>query len=501
MSDIPNILIVDDEPTICNYLQKLLSKKHYQVATADSGREALKKVDQNSYDLVLLDLILPDLKGYQVMDYIKCQSPETLVIIITGYATIESAIEALRKGAYDYIRKPIEKEDLLKTTANALDYKRLIINRKLSEIALQESEERFRNLVENSLIGISIIQNNNIIYQNPEQHNLFGGLSDSFEISDFKYIHSDDITKVKKAYESILSGNAQSVQIDFRFSPSGKFGDRTYMRWVQCRASVFKYLGEDAILVNMMDITRPKELEHLVMIKHKMASLGRVAAGIAHEIRNPLTGINSYLFTLEDLCDADTFKPDNLPMMKQISGQIQVASNKIESVVKRVLDFSKPNRPKMAKIDLNQSLLEAINLSSVTLRKMGIRVETSLAENLPNCYGDAHLIEQVILNLINNATRAINKDDNVKMIKITSYSANQSLIICIADSGRGVPIKLRDKIFDPFFTTYPDGYGIGLSIAQRIVTDHNGTIRVGTSKLGGAEFSIDLPAEKRMNPR
>jgi PAS domain S-box-containing protein len=501
MPDIPNILVVDDDPDICKYLEDILSRERYKTVIVDCGREAIKRVNQTNFDLTILDLSLPDVDGEKVMDHIKQKNPESIVIIITGFASIESAIKTLRKGAYDYIRKPFERQKILKTIENAFENKRLKDERKNSEVALRESEERFRNLVENSLIGICIIQNNQIVYKNREQRKLLGKLPDSFESSILEFLHPDDVTRIKKFYEGILSGELKTVETGFRFSPSRRFKDQLDIKWVQCHASTFNYLGKEAVLVNMMDITRAKELEYLVMIKHKMASLGRVAAGIAHEIRNPLTGINSYLYTLEDICDEDTFNPDEIKMIKKIAGQIQTASNKIESVIKRVLDFSRPGTPKMVKINLNQSLLEAIKLSSATLRKKGIKMETSLDDNLPECYGDAHLIEQVILNLINNATQIMSEKDVKKIIKVTSYFENQSLFMRVADSGPGVPTKLSERIFDPFFTTQHDGSGIGLSLAQRIIADHGGTITVGTSEWDGAEFSIELPLEKRMGPR
>ncbi|MDY6792556.1 MAG: response regulator [Thermodesulfobacteriota bacterium] len=501
MPDIPNVLVVDDDPEICKYLEDILSRKPYKITVADCGGEAIKRVNRTSFDLVLLDLSLPDMEGYKVMDHIKRKSPDSLVIIITGFASIESAIKALRKGAYDYIRKPFEQQELLTTTENALENKRLRDSRKESEVALRESEERFRNLVENSLIGICIIQEDKIVYHNREQGHLLGKLPDSYQITKFEFLHPDDLAKVQRLYKGMRSGKIKTAETDFRFSPSCKFSDQADIKWVQCHASVFNYQGKESILVNMMDVSRAKELEYLIMIKHKMASLGRVAAGIAHEIRNPLTGINSYLYTLEDLCDNDTFSPESIKMIKKIAGQIQTASNKIESVIKRVLDFSKPGTPKMIKINLNQSLSEAIDLSTATLRKKGIKIETSLADNLPECYGDEHLMEQVILNLINNATQIMNEKDDNKMIKVTSHFEKQSLFIRVADSGPGVPLKLRERIFDPFFTTHQDGSGIGLSLAQRIVADHGGTITVGSSEWGGAEFSIELPIEKRIGPR
>ncbi|NNL43502.1 MAG: response regulator, partial [Desulfobacterales bacterium] len=334
MTDIPNVLVVDDDPDICKYLKDILSRKHYKTTIVDCGRDAIESVNQADYDIVLLDLSLPDIEGYKVMVHIKQKNPESIVIIITGFASIDSAIKTLRKGAYDYIRKPFERQKILKTIENALENKRLRNDRKKSEVALRESEERFRNLVENSLIGICIIQDKKIVYKNREQRKILGKLPDSFETNSLEFLHPDDASKVKHFYEGILSGKFQTIETDFRFSPSSKFKEQVDVKWVQCHASTFNYLGKEAILVNMMDITRAKELEYLVMIKHKMASLGRVAAGIAHEIRNPLTGINSYLYTLEDICDADTLSPEDIKMTKRIAGQIQTASNKIESVIK-----------------------------------------------------------------------------------------------------------------------------------------------------------------------
>jgi signal transduction histidine kinase len=260
------------------------------------------------------------------------------------------------------------------------------------------------------------------------------------------------------------------------------------------------YEGGEAILVNLMDITRAKELEQILRVKSKMISLGRVAAGIAHEIRNPLTGINSYLYTLEDLLDEEILGVESMQVMKRIVEQLQNASNKIESVIKRVLDFSRPGAPAMALINLNHSLEEAINLSAVSLRKKGIRIEKSLDQDLPQCYGDVHLMEQVILNLIDNAVKAMENTDGPRLLKISSGSQENSIFIYVSDSGPGVPLGIREKIFDPFFTTETDGSGIGLAISQRIVNDHNGSIRVDSNEWGGAEFTIELPIEKRMNP-
>jgi C4-dicarboxylate-specific signal transduction histidine kinase len=121
--------------------------------------------------------------------------------------------------------------------------------------------------------------------------------------------------------------------------------------------------------------------------------------------------------------------------------------------------------------------------------------------NLPHCYIDSGLIEQVLFNLIVNASDAMEQTDGPKKLEVKSYSKNNTVLMIVSDSGPGIPEELKDRIFDPFFTTKDDGAGIGLNITQRIIADHNGSIKVGTSKLGGAEFTIELPIEKRTIPR
>ena len=223
-----------------------------------------------------------------------------------------------------------------------------------AEEARRESEQRFRDLVENSLIGISIIQDNRIIYQNRIQSDLLGPLPDTFQIDGFDCLHPDDVEKVKELYQRLLSGETHTVEMDLRLYPPGNKGSKAEPKWAQCRASVINLQGKEAILVNMIDVTRARELENLIVIKNKMVSLGRVAAGMAHEIRNPLTGVNSYLYTLESLCGSEAIEGENIQMMRQIVTPIQSASNKIESVIKRVLDFSKPSVPKMVLLNINQ---------------------------------------------------------------------------------------------------------------------------------------------------
>ncbi len=366
-------------------------------------------------------------------------------------------------------------------------------SRRHAEGALLKSEKRFRTLVENSLTGICIVQDNRIVYYNPEQERLYGPMSGSPKFSDIhQNIHPDDIEKVNSFSKSMALTEVENLETDLRFYPTDKNSMGSNVKWVHCRTTLIDYQGKEAILVNMMDITRTKELEHLLKIRDKMTSLGRVAAGMAHEIRNPLSGINIYLNTLEKIYN----RGDDLEKIKGIIGQIQSASNKIESIIKRVMDFSKPGTPKFIKTDINQPIDEALSLSSVTLRKRGIAVEKVLADDLPQPRLDHHLIEQVILNLINNATESMKHMDSEKKIEVAASLKGKNIIVSVSDSGPGVPEEIADNVFDPFYTTKDGSTGIGLSLSNRIVEDHGGAFTLSKSKWGGARFSFEIPLER-----
>lgn len=159
------------------------------------------------------------------------------------------------------------------------------------------------------------------------------------------------------------------------------------------------------------------------------------------------------------------------------------------------MDFSRPGEPKFTLMDINQPIKEAVNLSSVTLRKSGIQVLTALSDDLPKCNADLHMIEQVILNLINNASEAMQNMDKDKKINISSFLQKGAICIRVCDSGPGVPEGIIKNIFDPFFTTKSSGSGIGLSICHRIITDHGGSLQISTAEPSGAEFIVRIPID------
>ncbi|MCG8615407.1 MAG: ATP-binding protein, partial [Desulfobacterales bacterium] len=235
--------------------------------------------------------------------------------------------------------------------------------------------------------------------------------------------------------------------------------------------------------------------------------LGRVAAGIGHEVRNPLSGINIYLRSIEKGV-ADPTKAHKIgPAIEAI----RTASGKMEGVVKRVIDFSKPCEPKVVAMDINDPVTDAVDLAAMGMGKKGVTLTTDMTENLPRCKAEPNLIEEVVLNLINNAVDAMNGQVGERQIRVVTEACGNLVRLTVEDTGPGVPADLAEKVFEPFYTTKAYSTGIGLSLCHRIITDHKGHIRVETARKdgaddpGGARFVVELPAlpndGKHLQPR
>ncbi|BEQ13609.1 cache domain-containing protein [Desulfoferula mesophila] len=364
-----------------------------------------------------------------------------------------------------------------------------ITRRREMDQALAESERRFRTLVENAQVGIAIVQSGRAVYCNPEARRILGPADTPFELASLGPASDPRLAKFLALATAPDNGGEPRAEegqdLDLGFAAAE--GQGTGARWVHCRAGGIKYQGHRARLIIMLDITKARELERLVSIQDKMASLGRVAAGIAHEIRNPLSGINLYLSALSG-------KTQGMAEVEDILTKMRAASERIEGVIKRVLDFSRPTAPKVSLLNLNQVVGNVMELSAVTLRKAGVTLEASLAESLPLAHADRQLLEQVLMNLITNAVQALAEAEGEKKIGLDSSLELDRIVIRVSDSGPGVPPALREKVFDPFFTGRREGSGIGLSLCHRIVSDHGGKLSVSQSRWGGAMFTMELPA-------
>ena len=367
------------------------------------------------------------------------------------------------------------------------------LNRLDLEADQEESKKRFETLIANSLNCISIIQDNRIVYQNPGLRKVHQLITRAFDPPNFDSIYPGDQNRIQSLYQGLLSDSQRHIDTDFRYYPHGHEKSDAAIRWAKISARKITYLGIESVLTNMMDITDSREVENFLRIQDKMTSLGRVTAGIAHEIRNPLSGIYVYLKALKKIYN----NMGDIENVVTIIDKVELASKKFESIIKRVMDFSKPGRPQFVLSNINQNIDEVTKLTAVTLRKNNIDFVKKLDPDIPECWNEPQLIEQVVLNLITNAAEAMKDFTGEKYIKLETYMRKNVIAISIEDSGPGVPLSSQTKIFDPFYTTKSNSSGIGLSICHRIITDHGGSLKLITGRTAGAKFIIELPIDSR----
>lgn len=230
------------------------------------------------------------------------------------------------------------------------------------------------------------------------------------------------------------------------------------------------------------------EAQKQIFHAEKLASVGRLASGVAHEINNPLNGIKNCLYAMER-------EPENLAQTKTYLELANEGIDHIALIVQKLLGFSRQQSKQISKINLNEDIEKVISLLQYRLEKNNIEISTDLAPNLPPIQADSHLIQEVIMNLLLNSFDSI--EDNGKITVITALKDNDSVYLEISDDGAGIDAANLDNIFDPFFTTKDDGQGtgLGLSVSLGIVENHGGKISVTSTQGKNTTFHVTLPIQ------
>jgi PAS domain S-box-containing protein len=493
-----SVLLIDDEPNFCTGLKLLLEADSYAVDISHSGQEALFRLENTCFDAVLLDLGLPDISGLTLAGTLKEKYPDTVVIILTGFATLENAVEALRGGVYDYLKKPFDPEQLLRTLARGIEYKAL-------ERKLLNSEKRFRQLSRATWEGIIIYDEGNLLQANNQLCEMFG--------------YEEEELLGRQIFDILLDRNTiKAMHLQSGPDTIGPFEaiairqDKSRFP-VEIRVKQIDYSGRSAQVAAIRDVTTCQlAMEKQLALQQKLAdakrmeSLGLMAGSVAHDLNNIMAGIITYPeLLLMDL-------PKDFKYRKEIK-MICDAGKRAAAVVSDLLTVARGANSKKEVYNLNTLVSGYIN--SVECRELYSRYpKISISSNMdPDILNTSCSIVHVtksIMNLVNNAAESIEGNGNIRIetgnclieAPIHGYEiieAGEYVILRVADDGRGISARDMPCIFDPFYSKKVlgrSGTGLGLAVVWNTVHDHGGYLDV-QSNMEGTTFTLYFPVTKQ----
>ncbi len=514
MSEKPAVFVVDDEKRMCESLKALLGPRGYEVTAFTSGELALRTIGDKSYDLFLLDICIPDLDGFSLMEHILNRLPDTPVIMMTGDVSVDSAVKALRHGAYDYLKKPFETEELVKTIDNALRQKMLQEINQEMEDRLRTSERRFRFMVQNSPDMIYTLDaKGKFTFINNAAERLFGYRSTDLVGKPYQAVLFDeDLDKACWRINERRTGKRATSGYELRLKTGphkeSPIAQHTDFAVVELNATgVYRRAGTRRELIGTYgvarDMTFRKILETQLLQAKKIEALGNLAGGIAHDFNNLLMGIQGIvslvLFKME---------PGN-PYAEQIK-MIEQYVQDGAGLTRQLLSFVKGGAMEIHPTDINALIQKQSRLFGRT--RKAIQITETLTPDVLPIEADASQIEQVLLNIYVNAGHAMPDGGELRVRTENILLTEKSVIACsanlpqghyvritIADTGIGMDDATQQRIFDPFFTTKQIGKGSGLGLysAYGIIKNHGGHIQVTSTRNKGTAFTIYLPATDR----
>jgi CheY-like chemotaxis protein len=550
-----NILLVEDNLAEARLLKEVLKGailSRFNLAHVKRLGEAIATLETESFDVVLLDLTLPDSEGLASLDSLIQHAPSLPIVVLTNTNDDELAIESVRHGAQDYLMKrQINQEILVRSLRYAIERKQAaealreaneILEKRVQErtAALEMANELLRQEIEwrqriQSRLELAqqagkiasfewLIPTNDIVWT-AELEALYGLAPGSF---DGQYegwmqsIHPDDRPKVEQELWQAVK-NGQGLDTEFRIvCPSDTRREEEYylldeascpltssccvpgeIRWIAVKSSLFcDQIGKPVRMIGIhMDITEKKQLEAQFLRAQRLESLGTLASGIAHDLNNILTPILAVVQLL----------PLKLPNLnnntQQLLKTLESSAQRGADLIKQILSFARGVEGKRVNLQIHHLLFEIEQIIHQTLPK-SIDIHSNIPANLWTISGDTTQLHQVFMNLCVNARDAMPEGGNLQIIaqnfmvdeqyarmhidaKVGAY-----VVVTVADTGMGIPPEIIHRVFDPFFTTKEvgKGTGLGLSAVLGIVKSHGGFIDVQSEVNKGSVFKVFLPA-------
>ncbi len=534
-----SVLFVDDEPDVLNAINRLMIDEPYDILFSESGEDALNILKNKDVHVVVVDLKMPKMDGLSLLKEIEQYHPDIIRLVLSVLSDSDSILSATNEGnVHRYITKPWNDREL-----------KIIVKQAVHQFNEQQEKRDLRKKLEEINIRLVTINKETTI-QNNKLHKALNvaNLLIHSVISDKDYDIMPENNHLKKCYEvknchkmdcpCYEKEAMRCWQVAGTYcggEVQGEFAQK-YGNCAQCE--VYISANSDPIIQiheqfsNMMHLINVKNdaLSHAnenlklsqatIIQQEKMASIGQLAAGVAHEINNPTGFVNSnlnsldkYVGRLTEFIDAQTEAVESLGdnniknslVEKKKKMKIDYICSDIKDVIKESLEgtdrignivnnlkgFARLDTDKTKNINLNQCLDSTLHVVWNEL-KYKTTVEKDYGD-LPSIEGYQQQLTQVFVNILVNAAQAIEKQGD---IKIKTYNSNGSNFVIISDTGSGISEDRIDKIFEPFFTTKEvgKGTGLGMSIAYDIVLKHKGKIDVESEVGTGTTFTIELPA-------
>ncbi len=462
----------------------------YHIEKISSGKACLEKLRKERFDILLLDHSLSDGEGLSWLRRFNELGIGIPTIFVTAKGDPRLAIEAMKEGVFDYINRSAECAKAFPFVVNrAIEGHGLMLEKVRLQRELIETKNFLESIVEKAGDAISVVDlEGKVLYWNEGAEKIYGYKKEEVlgkKLSQFLYPRDEpsrvEEEKLMGKWMMLVRGGEVVPNVEVKRQTKEGREILINMTISPLRDAEGKIIGASRIC---KDITHLKKAEERLALAERLSSLGELTAGVAHELRNPLTGIKINTQILSR-------KKDLPEMEKKLLSSTQEGIEKIQKIVDDMLHFAKPKASHFKEEEINEVVEESLAILQTKLKKGNITSVFEGGRGLPRLRIDIHQIQQVLINLMLNSIQAMGKGGTLTM---RTFLENEGGVgVELRDTGVGIPKSHLKKIFDPFFTTKSEGTGLGLSISLKILEKHGASIDVHSEEGKGSTFTIHFP--------